>query len=57
MQKDEIYTVEQLATKLGVTERTISDAIRDGEIKGYKKFKKWYVTHEQLLEFLKSEKS
>lgn len=50
--KNEIYTVAQLAIKLEVTERTISDAIRDGRLKGYKQFKRWYVTHEQLLAFL-----
>ena len=52
--KNDIYTVAELATKLEVTERTISDALRDGKLQGYKQFKKWYVTHEQLLEFLAS---
>jgi excisionase family DNA binding protein len=50
--KNEIYTVLELAEKLGVSDRTIADALRSGEMKGYKQFKKWYVTHEQLLEFL-----
>jgi len=55
--KNEIYTVLELAEKLGaeklgVSDRTIADALRSGEMKGYKQFKKWYVTHEQLLDFL-----
>jgi excisionase family DNA binding protein len=52
--KNEVYTVAQLADKLEVSERTISDAIRDGRLKGYKQFKRWYVTHDQLLIFLAS---
>jgi excisionase family DNA binding protein len=51
---ESIYTVKELATKLEVSERTISDAIKDGRLKGYKQFKKWYVTQSQLLEFLSS---
>ena len=50
--KNEVYTVAALATKLDVSERAISDALRDGRLKGYKQFKRWYVTHEQLLVFL-----
>jgi len=53
--ENEVYTVAQLATKLEITERTISDALRDGKMQGYKKFNKWFVTHEQLLVFLASQ--
>ena len=52
VKKQDFYTVEQLAIKLNVQDRTIADALRSGEMKGYKQFKKWYVTHEQLLDFL-----
>jgi len=53
--KNEVYTSSQLATKLDVSERTITDALRDGRLQGYKKFNKWFVTHEQLLVFLASQ--
>ena len=47
--KQDIYTVEQLAIKLNVKERTIADALRDGKLKGYKKFRRWYVLHLSLI--------
>ena len=52
--KNEVYTVAELAAKLDVSERTIANAIREGKLKGYKHFKKWYITHEQLLAFLET---
>lgn len=51
---DTIYTIAELANKLDVTERTLTDAIKDGRLKGYKQFRKWYITQTQLLEFLQS---
>ena len=51
---NDIYTIAKLAEKLEVSERTIADAIRDGRLKGFKQFKKWYITHQQLIEFLES---
>lgn len=53
---EQVYTIKELAEKLEVTERTISEALRAGDLKGYKKWRKWYVTHTQLLEFIKKEK-
>jgi len=53
--KQDFYTVEQLAIKFNVQDRTIADALRSGEIKGYKKFRKWYVLHEDVIEFLLKE--
>lgn len=51
---NQVYTVAELATKLEVTERTLSNCIREGKLKGYKQFKRWYITHEQLLAFLET---
>jgi excisionase family DNA binding protein len=48
----EFYTVEQLATLLSITERTVLESIRKAEIKAYKRFKKWYVLHTDVLDFL-----
>jgi len=55
MKKQDFYTVEQLAIKFNVQDRTIADALRSGEMKGYKKFRKWYVLHEDVIEFLLKE--
>ena len=52
VKKQDFYTVEQLAIKLNVQDRTIADALRSGEMKGYKKFRKWYVLHEDVIKFL-----
>ena len=53
--KQDVYTVEQLALKLNVKERTIADALRSGKLKGYKKFRRWYVLHDDLMNFLTTE--
>lgn len=50
----EFYTVEQLAALLSITERTVLESIRNSEIKAYKRFKKWYVLHTDVLDFLYS---
>ena len=55
--KNQVYTVAELASKLEVTERTISNCIREGKLKGYKHFRKWYITHDQLLEFLATDQA
>ena len=48
----ELYTVEHLATFLSVTERTILESIRNSDIKAYKRFKKWYVKHTDVIDFI-----
>ena len=53
--KQDVYTVEQLALKLNVKERTIADTLRSGKLKGYKKFRRWYVLHDDLMNFLTTE--
>lgn len=50
---NEFYTVAELVDKLGLTDRTIRTKINKGEIKGYKKARKWYVLHSDLLEWVR----
>ena len=50
----EIYTTSNLAELFQVSERTILEHIRSNELKAYKRFKKWYVKHSDLLDFLTS---
>ncbi|MFY7787198.1 MAG: helix-turn-helix domain-containing protein [Thermoflexibacteraceae bacterium] len=39
---------------LGITERTLSEKLRSGEIKGYKKNRQWYCLYNDLVEYIKS---
>lgn len=48
----EIYTTAQTAEIFQVSERTILEHIRNKELKAYKRFKKWYVKHSDLIEFI-----
>lgn len=52
----DFYLIEQAAPKLGVTVRYIRDAIADGELKGYKRGKRFYVLHTDLMLYIKSGK-
>lgn len=56
MNNDEIYTLDKLAVKLEVTERYIRDQIAAGELKAYKRGKRFYVLHSDLIEFIKAGK-
>ena len=57
MQKEEIYTVKQLCEKLDLVERTVTDLLRSGNLSGYKVFNKWIVTHTDLINYIKSNKT
>jgi excisionase family DNA binding protein len=52
----DFYLIEQASQKLGVTVRYVRDAINDGELKGYKRGKRFYVLHTDLMEYVKSGK-
>ena len=51
---NEFYTVEALSTKAGISERTIRDALIKGNLKGFKKFTRWFILHNDFIEFIKS---
>ena len=51
-EKREVYTTIQVSEIFQVSERTILDSIRSGELTAYKRFKKWYVRHNDLMEFI-----
>lgn len=51
----EFYTIEQLATKSGVSERSLRDAIRDNKLKATKKFTRWFILHNDFIDFLRLE--
>ncbi len=52
---DVIYTVEEVAQKLNANVQTIRGLLNKGEMKGYKKLRKWYVLHSDLLTYITSE--
>lgn len=58
MSKEEIqkefYTVPEVAKLLDVTENTVREQIRKGNLKGYKKLKKWFVFKEDLKKYIQS---
>lgn len=54
---EQIYTVKSLCAYLELTERTVTDLLRSGRLKGYKVFNKWLVTHSDLLAYVTAQKS
>ncbi len=54
---EQIYTVKTLCSYLELTERTVTDLLRSGKLKGYKVFNKWLVTHSDLLAYVTAQKS
>ncbi len=54
---EQIYTVKSLCAYLELTERTVTDLLRSGRLKGYKVFNKWLVTHSDLLTYVTAQKS
>ena len=54
---EQIYTVKSLCAYLELTERTVTDLLRSGRLKGYKVFNKWLVTHSDLLAYIKTNKT
>jgi excisionase family DNA binding protein len=52
---EQFYTIEQVAERLNCNPRTARDLIKENKLKGYKKLRKWYVLHSDLLEYIKSE--
>ncbi|WP_375563388.1 helix-turn-helix domain-containing protein (plasmid) [Bernardetia sp. OM2101] len=52
---EQIFTVDELTNKLGLSKRTIEDSIRNGKLKATKLFKKWFVKNSDLIEFIERE--
>lgn len=49
---NDFYTVEKLSEKVGVEVRTLRETISSGELKASKVFGRYYITHNDFLEFL-----
>jgi excisionase family DNA binding protein len=53
---DDFYTLEKASDKLEVTERYVRDQIANGELKAFKRGKRFYILHSDLIEFVKTGK-
>lgn len=51
----EFLTVQQAAARLQISTGTLRTYLKNGTVKGYKKFGRWYVFPSDLVAFLKSE--
>ena len=51
---DNIYSVAEAAEKLKTNPPAIRKLIKNGELKAYKKLRKWYILHSEILEYLRS---
>ena len=54
MNEPNFYTLDEAAEKLGVNREYLRKRIAKGEIKGYKRFSKWFVLHSDLLAYLQT---
>ena len=50
----EFYTIEEAAEKMGVSKRSLEDAIRTNQLVAHKRFSKWYIFHEDLIAFIRA---
>ncbi|MEM6342952.1 MAG: helix-turn-helix domain-containing protein [Bacteroidota bacterium] len=53
MPEEEFYTVEEVARKLGLTERTVQEKARKGEIPAYKQFGRYYFLHSEIVALIR----
>ena len=48
-----LFTVEELAERLDVQERTIREYLREGKLQGRKMAGRWYVTDEAIADYFR----
>lgn len=48
-----LFTVEELAERLDVQERTIREYLREGRLHGRKLAGRWYVTDEAIADYFR----
>lgn len=53
-EKIEFYNLEQLSEKVGIAERTLRELISEGKLKGYKKNGRYFVLHNDFIDYLTS---
>lgn len=53
---EEIYTIKEAADKLQVSERYIRDNVNRKELKAFKRGKRVYILHNDLVEWIRNGK-
>ena len=53
MEEIKVYTLEEVASILHVTKRTLYRYLKEGSLKAVRVGKYWRVSHENLQEFIK----
>lgn len=48
-----LFTVEELAERLDVQERTIREYLREGKLQGRKLAGRWYVTDDAIADYFR----
>ena len=56
-ENEQVYTIERAAEYLQVGERYIRDSISSGELNAYRRGKRAYVLHSDLIEFIRRGKN
>lgn len=56
MENEQIYTIDQVAEKLKVSERYIRDNVNRKELKAFKRGKRVYILHGDLVKWIRSGK-
>lgn len=54
MNTDKIYTVQTLSQLLDISKPTLRTLASTKKIKAYKKLRKWYFLHSDVIAYLKS---
>jgi len=52
-----LFTLDELSEKLGITTVTLRTYIKEGKIKGRKAGGTWYISEEALREFFRAEEN
>lgn len=56
MENEQIYTIDQVAAKLDVSPRFIRDNINSKKLKAYKRGKRKFILHSDLVEWIRNGK-
>lgn len=51
-----VYTLDEVAERLGVSERSVREYLRTGRLRGQKYGRSWHITQENLQTFLDGER-
>ena len=56
MNNSKIYTLDEAAKMLGVNRDNLRRVIARGELRGFKRFAKWYILHSDIIQYIQAGK-